>query len=106
MYPEKLELLINGEWCQGSEGKTEPVINPATEEVLAEVPHASAADLDRAAGLWEENLAQRGLTLAETIHALDTLTTRATHHILVGRLDDAKAALLGNNARRVLGLAK
>lgn len=48
MYPEKLELLIAGEWCAGSEGKTEPVINPATEEVLAEVPHASAADLDRA----------------------------------------------------------
>ena len=48
MYPEKLELLIAGEWCQGSEGKTEPVLNPATEEVLAEVPHASAADLDRA----------------------------------------------------------
>ncbi len=48
MYPEKLELLINGEWCQGSEGKSEPVINPATEEVLAEVPHASVSDLDRA----------------------------------------------------------
>jgi len=48
MYPEKLELLIAGEWCAGSEGKTEPLINPATEEVLAQVPHASAADLDRA----------------------------------------------------------
>lgn len=48
MYPEKLELLINGEWCQGSEGKSEPVVNPATEEVLAEVPHASVSDLDRA----------------------------------------------------------
>jgi len=48
MYPEKLELLIAGEWCAGSEGKTEPLINPATEEVLAHVPHASAADLDRA----------------------------------------------------------
>lgn len=48
MYDEKLELLIAGEWCQGSEGKTEPVLNPATEEVIAHVPHASAADLDRA----------------------------------------------------------
>lgn len=48
MYPEKLELLIAGEWCQGSEGKQEAVINPATEEVIAQVPHASAADLDRA----------------------------------------------------------
>jgi succinate-semialdehyde dehydrogenase/glutarate-semialdehyde dehydrogenase len=48
MYPEKLELLIDGEWCQGSEGTHEPVINPATEEVIAQVPHASASDLDRA----------------------------------------------------------
>lgn len=48
MYPEKIELLINGEWRQGSEGKTEPLFNPATEEVLTEVPHASAADIDEA----------------------------------------------------------
>ncbi len=48
MYPEKLELLIAGEWCQGSEGVQEAVINPATEEVIAQVPHASASDLDRA----------------------------------------------------------
>ena len=48
MYPEKIELLINGQWRQGSDGKTEPLINPATEEVLTEVPHASAADIDEA----------------------------------------------------------
>jgi succinate-semialdehyde dehydrogenase/glutarate-semialdehyde dehydrogenase len=48
MSYEKLELLIGGEFRQGSEGKTEPVINPATEEVLGHVPHASAADLDAA----------------------------------------------------------
>ncbi len=48
MAYEKLELLIAGEFRGGSEGKTEPVINPATEEVLGEVPHASAADLDSA----------------------------------------------------------
>ncbi|MDA0655522.1 MAG: NAD-dependent succinate-semialdehyde dehydrogenase [Proteobacteria bacterium] len=47
MY-EKLELYIDGTWRQGSAGISEPVINPATEEVLAEVPHASAADLEQA----------------------------------------------------------
>ncbi|HAT34218.1 MAG TPA: NAD-dependent succinate-semialdehyde dehydrogenase, partial [Rhodospirillaceae bacterium] len=47
MY-EKLELYIDGEWRQGSEGKSEPVINPATEEVLAECPHASIEDMDQA----------------------------------------------------------
>ncbi|WP_417249512.1 NAD-dependent succinate-semialdehyde dehydrogenase [Celeribacter sp.] len=48
MYSEKIELLIDGQWRQGSEGKTESLLDPATEEVLAQVPHASAADLDEA----------------------------------------------------------
>jgi succinate-semialdehyde dehydrogenase/glutarate-semialdehyde dehydrogenase len=48
MSYEKLELLIAGEFRDGSEGKSEPVVNPATEEVLGDVPHASAADLDLA----------------------------------------------------------
>jgi succinate-semialdehyde dehydrogenase/glutarate-semialdehyde dehydrogenase len=44
----KLELWIDGQWRQGSEGRTEPVLNPANESVLAELPHASEADLDEA----------------------------------------------------------
>ena len=48
MYPEKIELLINGQWRQGSEGKNQPLINPATEEVITDVPHASADDLEEA----------------------------------------------------------
>ena len=48
MSYEKLDLLINGQFRQGSGGDAEDVINPATEEVLAQVPHASAADIDEA----------------------------------------------------------
>lgn len=47
MY-EKLELYIDGHWRQGSQGASEPVINPADEAVLGELPHASQADLDEA----------------------------------------------------------
>ncbi|MBF6618054.1 NAD-dependent succinate-semialdehyde dehydrogenase [Pollutimonas thiosulfatoxidans] len=47
MY-EKLALYIDGEFL-GEEGrKTEEVSNPATLEVLGQLPHASTADLDRA----------------------------------------------------------
>lgn len=46
-YP-KLQLLIAGRWV-GAEGrKTEPVRNPSTEAVLAELPHATPADIDEA----------------------------------------------------------
>lgn len=48
MYYEKLNLLIAGEFCQGSEGKSEPVLNPATEEEISRVPHASRDDIERA----------------------------------------------------------
>lgn len=48
MAYEKLELLIAGEFTAGTSVKAETVLNPATGEVLGELPHASAADLDRA----------------------------------------------------------
>ncbi|HXO88195.1 MAG TPA: NAD-dependent succinate-semialdehyde dehydrogenase [Candidatus Acidoferrales bacterium] len=43
-----LSLFIGGEWLTGDGRKTSPVINPATEEVIGHLPHASKADLDRA----------------------------------------------------------
>jgi succinate-semialdehyde dehydrogenase / glutarate-semialdehyde dehydrogenase len=43
-----LSLLIGGEWLPAAGRKTSPVINPATEEVIGQVPHASTADLDAA----------------------------------------------------------
>ena len=46
-YPE-LYLLIDGQRLGRSGRRTIPVVNPATEEVLGELPLASAADLDRA----------------------------------------------------------
>jgi len=48
MAYEKLELLINGKWRQGSDNKAEPVYNPATSETIGDLPHASKADLDEA----------------------------------------------------------
>ena len=42
------QLLINGEWRDASDGATMPVINPATEEVIAEVAAATRDDVDAA----------------------------------------------------------
>ena len=46
MY-EKLALYIDGAFIEEGR-KTEPVVNPATGEVLAQLPHATREDLDRA----------------------------------------------------------
>ena len=48
MKYEKLELLINGTWRSGSENKSEPVYNPATNEIIGDLPHASKNDLKEA----------------------------------------------------------
>lgn len=47
MYTE-LGLFIDGKWAHGAGRKAEAVINPANEKTLAQLPHASKADLDEA----------------------------------------------------------
>jgi succinate-semialdehyde dehydrogenase/glutarate-semialdehyde dehydrogenase len=47
MY-EQLALYIDGEFLSGDGRKTQDVTNPATLEVLGQLPHATEADLDRA----------------------------------------------------------
>ncbi|HWK66331.1 MAG TPA: NAD-dependent succinate-semialdehyde dehydrogenase [Rhizobiaceae bacterium] len=48
VFPEKIELLIDGHWRQGSEGKSCELLNPATGQVLTGIAIASLADLRRA----------------------------------------------------------
>src|SRR3712207_1300954 len=40
--------FVGGEWVEAVEGETMEVVNPATGEVIAEVPKGSAADVERA----------------------------------------------------------
>jgi acyl-CoA reductase-like NAD-dependent aldehyde dehydrogenase len=42
------QLLIGGAWRDASDGARMPVVNPATEEVIAEVASASSGDVDEA----------------------------------------------------------
>lgn len=50
-----LQQYVNGEWCDASDGQTWDVINPATEEKIAEVPFgADATDAHRAIDAAEQ----------------------------------------------------
>ncbi len=42
------QLLIDGEWRDGASGRTFETINPATEEMIAEVAEGDSADIDLA----------------------------------------------------------
>jgi len=61
----KTDLFINNEWRPAASGKRFPVVNPATEEALAEVAAGDAADVDhavRAAKACFESAAWRDLS--------------------------------------------
>jgi len=47
---KRYRMYINGEFAESRSGKTFPVIDPSTEEIIAEVPDAGEADIDAAVG--------------------------------------------------------
>ena len=67
------QLFINGEWVDSKSGKSFPVYDPSTEEVIAQAPDANADDVNRAVaaakaafedGPWASSTAQeRGRVL-------------------------------------------
>jgi succinate-semialdehyde dehydrogenase / glutarate-semialdehyde dehydrogenase len=65
MYSD-VKLFINGEWCEGAGGKSEPIINPATGQVIGRLAHAGRADLDHAL-----QAAQKGFETWRKVSAYD-----------------------------------
>ncbi len=61
-----LQLFIDGQWLDADGRAGEDVLNPATEKPLAHLPHASAADLDRAL-----EAAKKGFSVWRAVSAYD-----------------------------------
>jgi succinate-semialdehyde dehydrogenase / glutarate-semialdehyde dehydrogenase len=57
IYPQNVDLYIDGTWSAAAAGETIPVRNPATDETLGTVSHARRADLERAVGAAERGFA-------------------------------------------------
>lgn len=45
---QKVKLLIDGEWVESQSTEWHDIVNPATQQVLAKVPFATAAEVDAA----------------------------------------------------------
>lgn len=107
-YPP-VHMYVNGNWTEGSSGRTVPVVSPATEEVLGEVPLASVTDLDAALSAADDGFRRwRAIPVAERsaiLHrAADLLVDRSAEIGRVMTLEQGKplAEAVGE-VRRVSG---
>ena len=71
------KMFIGGEWVESSSGETMEVLNPATGEVIAEVPRGTAEDVERAVDGGPEGLGRVARQDAEGPHGA---AARARRH--------------------------
>jgi succinate-semialdehyde dehydrogenase/glutarate-semialdehyde dehydrogenase len=82
-YPD-VSLHIAGVWRSAGDGKTIPVINPATEETIGTVAHATMTDLDEAL-----EAAQAGFDTWRKVSAFErSKIMRRAADLLRGRVED------------------
>lgn len=95
MYTD-LKMYIDGQWLNGAGRKSEDVVNPATGKMLAQLPHASVADLDTALGAAQKGFQQwkamsaydRGKIMRK---AADLLRERVQHVATVQTMEQGKS---------------
>ena len=91
----ELKLFIAGEWVAKGSRKSQPVVSPATGEVIGELPHASTEDLDRALEAARDNFPrwralaphERGKILRK---AADLLRERTERIARIATLEEGK----------------
>jgi 1-pyrroline dehydrogenase len=97
----KHQNLIGGEWVDSAGGETMEVLNPATGEVIAEVPQATAEDVDRAVQAAKKALVEwRETTPSERAELLLKLANAIDEHT------DELAELESRNVGKPLSSAK
>jgi len=106
LYPE-LQLFIAGEWISKGDRKSEEVLNPATGEVLGELPHATEEDLDRALTaaqtgfkVWRDKLPEERSAVLRK--AADLMRERSEQITAVATLESGKPIV---QSRIELGMA-
>ena len=97
----KYDNFVGGEWVGAADGKTMEVLNPATGEVIAEVPASTAKDVDRAVAAAKKALPDwLETTPGERAEILLRLAALLEEH------GDELAALESQNVGKPLSYAK
>ena len=100
MY-ETLNHYIDGKWTKGTSSKAQDVMNPSTNAVLGNLPHASKADLDAAL-----KAAQKGFNTWKKVSAYERSKILRKAADLIRARADSIATLLTMEQGKVLAEAK
>ncbi len=95
------QLLIDGNWCDPDDGRTLPVLNPASGKEIGRVAHASKADLDRAL-----RAAQKGFEVWRQTPAVERSKIMRQAAALMRERADPIAALMTQEQGKPLAEAK
>ena len=99
-YPNT-QLLIDGQWQDAADGRTLPVLNPATGAEIGRVAHAGIADLDRALAA-----AQKGFEAWRDVPAIERGRIMRRAAGLMRERADGIAAILTQENGKPLAEAK
>ena len=90
---ERNKIFIAGQWVPSSGSEVIAVINPATEETIARVPHGTADDVDRAAQAaaraftsWSKSPVQQRIELFRRLAQLTESRAEEITRTIVGEL--------------------
>ncbi|WP_426139262.1 NAD-dependent succinate-semialdehyde dehydrogenase [Pseudomonas sp. DWP3-1-2] len=100
MYPD-VHLFIDGQWRASRDGRTLPVIDPATGQTLGTVAHAGITDLDEALGA-----AERGFAVWRRTSAFDRYKIMQKAAQLLRERVDAIAPMLTQEQGKPLAEAR
>ena len=99
-YPHT-QLLIDGQWCDAADGRTLPVVNPATGAEIGRVAHAGLKDLDRALAAT-----QKGFAVWRNTPAIERAKTMRAAALLLRERLDAIATMMSQEQGKPLAEAK
>lgn len=95
-YPDT-KLFINGAWVEAADGRTLPVIDPATDRQIGQVCHAGRADLNAALAAADASFA--GWKTTPTIER--AMVMRAAAGLLRARADTIAHIMTAENGKPV-----
>ncbi|MCB2077770.1 MAG: aldehyde dehydrogenase family protein, partial [Novosphingobium sp.] len=99
-YPDT-RLFIDGTWRDAAHGRTQPVFNPATGEVIGRVAHAGVTDLDQSL-----EAADRGFSIWRDMTPAERSRIMRRAAALMRERADAIAALLTREQGKPLSEAR